>query len=160
MYGWFSGLLTLRNGLSIFDAGEDEVCFEEGFDAGMGRRSSSTGTREKMPSIGSRVDREMRVGWGLGALLALWVSQRGGNWPPPALATSVSTDPNLLEHQTHRHFSFKMALNSSKLWNLLHQSLSMAYTEDDVRNACFAARRYGNVSRIARFNGIPRFTLQ
>lgn len=54
MYGWFSGLLTLRNGLSIFDAGEDEVCFEKGFDAGIGQRSSSTGTRGKMPSIGSR----------------------------------------------------------------------------------------------------------
>ena len=73
MYGWFSGLLTLRNGLSIFDAGEDEVCFEEGFDAGIGRRSSSTGTRGKMPSIGSRVDRVMRVGWGMRALLPLWV---------------------------------------------------------------------------------------
>ena len=53
-----------------------------------------------------------------------------------------------------------MASNSSKLWNLLHQSLPMAYTEDDVRNACFTARRYSNVSRIARLNGIPRSTLR
>jgi len=36
----------------------------------------------------------------------------------------------------------------------------MAYTEDDVRNAYFTARRYGNVSRIARLNGIPRSTLR
>jgi len=88
------------------------------------------------------------------------LSQRGGNWPPPALATSVSTDSNLLEHQTHRHFSFKMASHSSKLWNLLHQSLSIAYAENDVRNACFSARRYSNVNRIARLNGIPRSTLR